>query len=732
MAIISKSCEIGGRTLTLETGRFAQQANAAVLAQYGETMVLATVVESEPREDLDYFPLTVDYVERLYAGGRIKGSRWVKREGRPSDEGILIGRLVDRSVRPLFPKEYLNEIQITITVLSVDLENDPDVLSVIASSAALAISGLPWDGPVGAVRIGLKEDTPFINPINGEREYSDLDLIVSVTSQKVVMLEAGAKEVPEKMMLQSIIFGKKEAQKIIDLILALQEEVKVKPRKIVAPQKDEDLKKEIKNILAGQLEELVRKATIKKEGVLELDAVKQKIISHFGEEKTKEISQTIDEIFKEKAREMILKGERPDRRRLDEIREIEVQVGILPRTHGSALFRRGQTQVLSVITLGAPSLHQLIESAEGEEIKRYMHHYSMPPYSVGETGRLGSPSRREIGHGALAERALEPVIPPEEKFPYTIRVVSEVLSSNGSTSMASVCGSTLSLMDAGVPILSPVSGIAMGLITNGENYVILSDIAGIEDFNGDMDFKVSGTAKGITAIQMDVKTSGLTDKIIEETLTQAKKGRDFILDKMLAVIPTSREKISKYAPRVAVLHVEPEKIGEIIGPGGRMIRKIMEMTGVQIDIEDDGTVNISGVDDQSVASAISQIEGLTREIKAGDIFEGEVKRIQPFGAFVEVLPGREGLVHVSQMSTGFVSDPGKIVSLGQKVKVRVTEIDEQHRINLSMLFGEDANKPFKRTQGNFKPRDFFRSSPLRPGLRSSGRPLRSMRSRFPR
>lgn len=700
MVPISKSIQLAGRELFLETGRFAYQANASVLGRYGETMVLTTVVESFPKEELDYFPLTVDYIERLYAGGRIKGSRWVKREGRPSDEGILISRLIDRSVRPLFPKEYKNEVQITTTLLSVDLENDPDVLSVITASAALALAGLPWEGPIGTVRVALKEKTPFVNPVNGEREFSDLDLVVSATKKKVVMIEAGAKQVPESLILEAVELGKKESEKIIDLILDLQEEVGVKPRQIVKIPENKDLKNEIIKIIGlKKIDYLIKKASQKESGSSEMEQLKDEVVSLLGEEKRKEIIQLMDEIFKQRTRQMIIEGIRPDGRKPDDLREIEAQVGILPRTHGSAMFRRGQTQVLSVTTLGAPSLEQLIESAEGEEVKRYIHHYSMPPYSVGETGKLGTPSRREIGHGALAERALEPVIPSEENFPYTIRVVSEVLSSNGSTSMASVCGSTLSLMDAGVPILAPVAGVAMGLVDEDDKHIVLTDIAGIEDFNGDMDFKIAGTKDGITAIQLDVKNDGLTPKLIQEILAKSKKAREIILDKMLSVIPSSREKISKYAPRVAVLHVDEEKIGDIIGSGGRTIRKIMDLSGAQIEIEDDGTVNISGVDDESVSKAIAFIEGLTKEIKVGEVYEGEVKRIQPFGVFVEILPGREGLVHISKMSGGYVSDPAKLVSVGQKVKVKVIEIDEQHRINLSMILDD---RPF-----DFRPKGFI-------------------------
>jgi polyribonucleotide nucleotidyltransferase len=710
MEIISRSMEIAGRTLTLEVGRFARKANSAVLGKYGETMILAAVVEASPREDLDYFPLTVDYIERLYAGGRIKGSRWVKREGRTSDEGILIGRLIDRSLRPLFPNDgYFNEVQVTVTLLSVDLENDPDVLSVITSSAALAAAGLPWEGPIGSVRIGLKEGVPFINPTREEREFSDLDLVVSSTQDRVVMIEAGAKEVPEDLISKAIAFGIEENRKIIGFVRQLQIDVGTETRKLEI-KSNMELKSEVKKLMGNQLADLAKESCLTRGGEEKAKALLEEIILSLGEEKKKEIVKLFWEIIKEEVRATILKGRRPDGRRMDEVREVECEVGILPRTHGSAMFRRGETQVLSVTTLGAPSLEQLIESAEGEETKRYIHHYSMPPYSHGETGRISGPNRREIGHGALAERALEAVIPPEDKFPYTIRIVSEVLSSNGSTSMASCCGSTLSLMDAGVPITAPVSGVAMGLISQGSHDEVLTDIAGYEDFFGDMDFKVAGTKKGVTAIQMDVKTFGLSEKIIGEILAKAKVGRGLILDKMLAVIPSCREKISKYAPRVSLLRISPEKIGEVIGPGGRMIRKIMEATGAEINIEDDGTVSVSGVDDQSVAAAISQIDGLTRDIKAGDEFLGEVKRIQPFGAFVEVLPGREGLVHVSQMSTRFVSDPSQLVSIGQKVKVRVTEIDEQHRINLSMLSPEEGKRPRSSLRSKeFKTKGFSRS-----------------------
>jgi polyribonucleotide nucleotidyltransferase len=692
---IVKSVEIGKRILTLETGELAPQASAAVLARYGDTMVLSTVVAAAPKEDLGYFPLGIEYQERLYAGGRIKGSRWVKREGRPSDEAILTGRLIDRSIRPLFPKDYTNEVQVTITVLSVDSENDPSFLALVATSAALAISDIPWGGPIGSVRVGLKEQVPFVNPVDEELAFSELDLVVSATEERVVMLEAGAKEMPEEQLLSAIEFGREECSKIIQLIKDLVQAVGREKISLKREEPSAELVREVEKLAAERFEDL-------KAGEVEFGQIKEEMLSHFEEREKRVVAKIIAEIFKKKVRAMILENRRPDGRKLEEIRPLSMQVGILPRTHGSALFQRGQTQVLTVTTLGAPSLGQLIESATGEETKRYIHHYAMPPFSSGEVGRVGWPSRREIGHGALAERALEPVIPSEEKFPYTIRVVSEVLSSNGSTSMASTCGSSLSLMDAGVPISSPVAGIAMGLITNEkvksknekleneDNYVILSDIAGLEDFNGDMDFKIAGTKRGITAIQLDVKISGLTQKMLADALSQAKQGREYILGEMEKVLAVPRPKISKFAPKVAVLRLEPDKIGEVIGPGGRMIRKIIEETGCSIDVEDDGKVNISGIEEEGVAKAIAWIEGLTREVNVGDVFTGKVLRIQPFGAFVEILPGKEGLVHISQMAPGFVSRPEDVVSVGQEVKVRVTEIDERDRINLSMLFGQDA------------------------------------------
>ena len=693
--------ELAGKLLTLETGELATKATASILARLGDTMVLATVVAGRVREDLGYFPLTVEYIERLYAGGRIKGSRWVKREGRPSDQAILTARLIDRSIRPLFPKEYKNEVQIVITVLSVDGENEPDILSMIAVSAALNISKIPWNGPISATRIGFVKEKGngsfefVVNPGPPELEFSELDMIVTQTKEKTLMLEAGADQISEDIAIQAIEKASIVNKEIIDLIEKFTKEVGQAKEAI---NKDPLLMEIIQIIQKSYKEELlslIETSSAKEARSSEFEELINKI---FEQEKTvnpereidkKTIAKALEAVFYKIIKENIVKsGKRPDGRKIDEVRQISSQVSVLPRTHGSAIFQRGDTQSLTVVTLGSPKLEQLIESAEGEESKKYMHHYSMPPYSVGEAGRIGVPSRREIGHGALAERALIPVIPKQEEFPYTIRVVSEILSSNGSTSMASTCGSTLALMDAGVPIKKPVAGIAMGLMSLDEKYVILTDILGLEGFSGDMDFKVAGTDSGITAIQLDVKIDGLTIEQIKEALEKAKIGRLYILEKMLAVLPVSRTGVSKFAPKIELVHIPVEKIGELIGPGGRVIKNIIAETGATIDVEDDGTVAISAVSEEVVTKAVEWVKSLTREVKVGEVFDGTVKRILPFGAFVEFLPGKEGMVHVSQMATEFVKNPNDVVKIGQKVKVRVIEVDEQGRINLSMLFGE--------------------------------------------
>ena len=740
MKKIEKSIELGGRKLTLTTGVLAEQAAGAVLASYGETVVLATVATSKLAQYLGYFPLTVEYQERLYAGGRIKGSRWVKREGRPSDDDILSARLIDRSIRPLFPQNYKKDVQVMVTVLSVDIENDPTILSAIAASAAIAVSAIPWKGPVGTVRVGKKNGTYFINPLDSELPFSEMDLVVSGTKEAVLMIEAGAKEASEETILGGIEFAQKEAKKIIEVIASLAKEVGMEKEPMPDEAATSAVKSKIKKLLEGKVEGLIGNMAGHEGGFSELDEIKAAVIGELAEEDPQVISAAIEKLVKQKARELTLKGSRVDGRAPTEIRPISSQVGVLPRTHGSAIFQRGQTQVLTVTTLGAPSLEQLIESAEGEASKRYMHHYSMPPYATGQTGRVGYPSRREIGHGALAERALEFVIPSEEKFPYTIRVVSEVTSSNGSTSMASVCGSTLSLMDSGVPITSPVSGIAMGIVMEDpKNYVILSDIMGMEDYMvGDMDFKVAGTEKGITALQLDVKTLNLTSQILEKALEQAKEGRAHILKVMLKELGDPRAKVSAHAPKIKVVKIPTEKIGEVIGPGGKIIRKIIAETGAQVEVEDDGTVNITGTTDEMVDAAVSRVEGLTKDVVPGEIYEGEVKRVQPFGAFVEVLPGKEGLVHVSDMSEGFVKDPSELVKIGDKVQVRVKEIDNLGRINLSMLLDPSKDKPRgergrEREGGehSFRGRDFGRRRPSGPHFPTS-RFVDSQKKRFSR
>ncbi len=721
MELHTVSAEIGGRTLTFEVGRYAQQATSAVLGRYGDTMVLVTVVENKPRADLDYFPLSVEYMEKLYAGGRIKGSRWVKREGRPSEDAILKGRVIDRSIRPLFPKAYKNEVQVVITILSVDGENDTDILALNTVSAALAISPLPWKGPVAGLRVGYvhKEEmgdkkTPgpayVTNPTFAELEFSDLDLIVSKTKEHVVMLESGANQLSEDIFLQACEHANSEAVQVFDLIAKLVKEVGQTKKEVPEEVLDKTLYAEVEKEYKKELEALVFQLAAKEGQSDDLPLLADAFVEKNGEKYKKEdVLKALDKTFKKIVRKLVMEKDiRADHRKLDEIRPISVEVGVLPRTHGSAVFTRGQTQALSITTLGIPSLEQYVEKMEGEETKRYMHHYFMPPYSVGETGRIGTPSRREIGHGALAERAILPVLPSDEEFPYAIRVVSEIMSSNGSTSMASTCGSTLSLMDAGVPITDPVAGIAIGLMTEGDKYKLLTDIVGIEDFGGDMDFKVAGTKNGITAVQLDVKVDALTIPMIKETLDRAKVARLFILEKMMAVISASRPQISKYAPKVRMVQVPQDKIGEVIGPGGRMIREIMADTATQIDINDDGIVTICGVDQANVDKAINWVETITREIKPGEEFDGEVKRILNFGAFVEFLPGREGMVHVSQMAQGFVKSASDVVAVGQKVRVKVMEVDQQGRINLTMILDGVKERPARDDQGKppFRNRNF--------------------------
>ena len=687
MKKIEKKVELGGRDLILTTGLVAEQAASAVWARYGDTVVLATVGVSDLKAELDYFPLTLDYQERLYAGGRIKGSRWVKREGRPTDEEILSGRLIDRSLRPLFPKTYKKEVQVIITVLSVDGENDPAILGAIAASAAVHASTLPWKGPVAPLNVGLKEGKYLLNPVNGDLKKSQLDLVVSSTKDAIVMIEAGAGEVDEKGVLGGIDFAFKEGKKLIEAIEDLAKELGVK-REVYEEEKPKaDLEKAVKKLVEDKIPDIVSGMATHEGGFKDYQELVSSVVENFDDEVDKKfVPGIIDHLKKDYIREITLKGKRADGRGLSEIRKLGAMVSILPRTHGSAIFQRGQTQALSIATLGAENLGQLLETAEGEEEKRYMHHYTMPPYATGETGKVGSPNRREIGHGALAERALVPVIPPLETFPYAIRVVSEIMSSNGSTSMASVCGSTLALMDAGVPIKAPVSGIAMGLIIDSpKSYAVLSDITGLEDFNGDMDFKVAGTSEGITALQLDVKTLNLTPEILKEAMSQANKGRAEILKVILKTISEPKKVVSKYAPKIRVLMIPVEKIGEFVGPSGKNIKRLVADTGAQIEVDDDGSVTICSVSDDAISKAVTWVEGFTKEVKAGEIYDGEVKRVLNFGAFVEVLPGKEGMVHVSDMGrTDFVKSAEDVVKVGDRVKVRVKEIDKMGRVNLSM------------------------------------------------
>jgi polyribonucleotide nucleotidyltransferase len=681
---------IAGRVLSLEAGRVAEQAGGAVLVRYGDTVVLGTATASSaPREGIDFFPLTVDVEERMYAAGKIPGG-FIKREGRPTEHSILSSRLVDRPIRPLFPKGYRNDVQVVITVLSADRENDNDVLGIIAASAALAISDIPFAGPIGGVRVGYLDNQVVINPLESQLPESQLDLVVAGTADAVVMVEAGAKELPEETMLEAIRKGHETIREIIRLQQQLVQAAGKEKRTFEAEQPDAELSKAVADFVRPRFDAAVNMAN-KADRDEAIAAVEREVVTNLEAkypERAKEIRSFFEKELKAYVRRQILeKGVRPDGRGLTDIRPISCEVGLLPRTHGSALFTRGQTQVLSVVTLGSPGEEQRLDGLGGDETKRYIHHYNFPSFSVGETRSSRGPGRREIGHGALAERALLPVIPDEREFPYTIRVVSEVLSSNGSTSMGSTCGSTLSLMDAGVPIKAPVSGVAMGLITESgetaDRFAILTDIQGLEDAMGDMDFKVAGTADGITALQMDIKIKGLTQEILAQALAQAKEGRMFIMDRMLETLPEPKAELSPYAPRIQSIRINPEKIGTIIGPGGKMVRRIQEESGATVEIEDDGTVHISSVTEDGMAHALNAIRALTEDVELGKIYTGTVRRIVDFGAFVEILPGKEGLVRTPQLADYHVNRPEDVVSVGDEITVMVVELDPQGRINLS-------------------------------------------------
>ncbi|MEI6533214.1 MAG: polyribonucleotide nucleotidyltransferase [Candidatus Roizmanbacteria bacterium] len=693
--VIEESFQLNGATFSLETGKLARSATVAVLAKHGDTCVLVTLTVGKERTDIDYVPLQIEYVEKLYAGGRIKGSRWVKREGRPSDDAILKGRLIDRGIRPLFPKTWRKETQIIMTLLSVDGEHSDEIVSAIATSAALHASPIPWEGPISTVRVGyVKEEGAEtgaieVNPTEGDMVYSTMELVVTSSKEKVLMLEMAGAEINESIIEDAIEQAKVENARIIDHIESFAKKVGHKKEVVSNELFPEKLVSTIKKDFNTEMNKLIDSKAKKEfgdDGSFDffVKAVKVKLGEEFD---VKIIAQTVDYLCKKAIHDRILETKvRIDGRKPDQVREITCEVGVLPRIHGTGLFQRGDTQVLSIVTLGAPDLEQMIEGPSGISREHYMHHYYMPPYSVGETGRVGVPSRREIGHGALAEKAIEPVLPVQTDFPYAIRVVSEVLSSNGSTSMASTCGSTLALLDAGVPLKAPVSGIAMGILSRSDDdYLILTDIMGIEDFSGEMDFKATGTKDGITAVQLDVKNKGLTKKMIHEVLVKAKIARLFILDKMNAVITSHRKEVSEFAPKIVVIHPPQDKIGEIIGPGGRNIRSLIAKTQTEINIDDDGNVTIAGLQKEQVEEAVRMIEGITKQLEEGEKFTGVVKRMLPFGAFVEVLPGKEGLIHVSKMGKGFVKNPADVVQIGDEVDVEVIQIDQQGRINLQLL-----------------------------------------------
>ncbi len=685
------SLDVAGRRLTVETGKLAKQAGGAVTVRYGDTQILATAVMSKNKSNvMGYFPLMVDYEERFYAAGKIKGSRFIKREGRPSDEAVLTGRAVDRTIRPLFDMRMRSEVQVVITVQSIDGENDPDIISMIAASAALSISDIPWKGPIAAVKVALVDDEVVINPTEEQEEKSAINLTLAGTKDKVNMIEADAHEAPEADVVRAFETGHDVISKIATFIEEIKAEVgkeKSTPVMLVGSDEMETMIKEtllengIEDALYGTKDEIGVQTEDVKEKVMEI--LKEKV----SEEEQGNLGEIFGLVFDEVCDELVHKGiiennRRPDDRKAEEIRQITCEVGILPRPHGSGLFTRGETQALTVTTLGAPGDHQIIDTMEVDEKKHYIHHYNFPPFSVGEVRFMRGPGRREIGHGILAEKALLPVIP--EDYPYTVLLVSEILESNGSSSMAATCGSTLSLMNAGVPIKRPVSGIAMGMMTGTDGkYVILSDIQGAEDHYGDMDLKVAGTEAGITALQMDVKVEGIDVEIFKTTLEQAKEGRKHILDIMLETISEPGE-MSQYAPRIITMEIKPDQIRDVIGPGGKVINEIIEKTDVNIDIEDDGSVFITATDAAGGKEAQEIIHNLTRQVQVGEEFEGTVVRLMDFGAFVELLPGKDGLVHISEMAHSRVEKVGDVVKIGDKVNVKVKEIDSQGRINLSI------------------------------------------------
>ncbi|MDK7113992.1 polyribonucleotide nucleotidyltransferase [Staphylococcus pettenkoferi] len=682
--------EWANRSLTIETGQLAKQANGAVLVRYGETVVLSTAVASKEPRDTDFFPLMVNFEEKMYAAGKIPGG-FKKREGRPSDEATLTARLIDRPIRPLFPKGYRHDVQIMNTVLSADPDCSPEMAAMIGSSMALSVSDIPFQGPIAGVNVGYVDGEYVINPTVEQKEQSRLDLEVAGHKDAVNMVEAGASEITEEEMLEAIFFGHEEIKRLVQFQEDIIEHLQPEKQEFVPPEEDEALITKVTELTHSKgLKEAVLTFD-KKQRDENIESLKAEVLAEFEDEEDPENEALLDEVssifgdlVKAEVRRLITEEKiRPDGRQTDEIRPLESEAGILPRAHGSGLFTRGQTQALSVLTLGALSEFQLIDGLGEEEEKRFMHHYNFPNFSVGETGPVRSPGRREIGHGALGERALRYIIPDTKDFPYTVRIVSEVLESNGSSSQASICGSTLALMDAGVPIKAPVAGIAMGLVTNDEDYTILTDIQGMEDALGDMDFKVAGTSKGITAIQMDIKIDGLTKEIIQEALEQAREGRLAILDHMLETIDAPRPELSAYAPKVETMTIKPEKIRDVIGPGGKKINEIIDETGVKLDIEQDGTIFIGAIDQNAITRAREIIEELTREAEVGQIYDAKVKRIEKYGAFVELFPGKDALVHISQIANERINKVEDVLSIGDTFKVKVTEIDKQGRVNAS-------------------------------------------------
>lgn len=678
--------DFAGKELSVEIGKIAQLASGSAILTYGETMVMVNVSKSaQPRDGIDFFPLSVDYEEKLYSVGKIPGG-FLKREGKPSEKAILTSRLIDRPIRPLFPKGFRNDVQVVATVLSVDPDCTPDIVSMIGSSIALSISDIPFNGPTGSVLVGLVDGAFVVNPTAEQREKSSMHLVVSGTKDAIMMVEAGGDEIPDTLMLEAILFAHEEIKKVVAFIEEIVAKVGKEKMEVTLFKIDEEVEKAVREFATADMKEAVK--TIEKlERMEKMDAVKQATFEKFEdilEDHGIDVEETLQAIIKEEVRKLIVhENVRPDNRKPDEIRPIWCDNGFIPRAHGSGLFTRGQTQVMSIATLGSISEAQMLDGLDEEESKRYMHHYNFPAYSVGEARPSRGPGRREIGHGALAERALLPVIPSQEEFPYAIRVVSEVLSSNGSTSQGSVCGSTLSLLDAGVPLKDMVAGIAMGLIKHDDKVAILSDIQGMEDHLGDMDFKVAGTEKGITAIQMDIKIAGIDEQILREALTQAKIGRIHILNEMKKTIDAPKPELSKYAPKIVTMNIKPDKIKDVIGPGGKVITKIIEETGVKIDIEQTGEVYIAGIDADMIALAQKHIYDIVAEVEVGQIYTGKVTRIMNFGAFVEVLPGKEGLLHISHIAYERVDKVEDVLNIGDEVTVKATEIDEKGRVNLS-------------------------------------------------